>query len=298
MPFELPRNLVACVEREGSIDRRSWVASLPSTVARLCALWELSVASPYQPGGDNAWVAPARTSGGERAVLKVGWTHDEARDEAAGLRVWAGRGAVRLLAEQVAGDTTALLLERCEPGTTLHRRSEVEQDAVVAELLAQLWSAPIDGDFRSLESMCVQWAGEHAAATGGGITGRAADPLDPGLVRMGLELFRTLPTTTDRTCLLTTDLHAGNVLAAQRKPWLVIDPKPYVGDPTYDLLQHMLNCRARLVDDPAALARRLADLAGVDSDRLLRWLFARCALESLTQPDLAGVARQLAGRVG
>jgi streptomycin 6-kinase len=30
--------------------------------------------------------------------------------------------------------------------------------------------------------------------------------------------------------LLATDLHAGNVLRAQRQPWLVIDPKPFVGD--------------------------------------------------------------------
>ncbi|MHB1836702.1 MAG: aminoglycoside phosphotransferase family protein [Solirubrobacteraceae bacterium] len=31
-----------------------------------------------------------------------------------------------------------------------------------------------------------------------------------------------------------TDLHAENVLCSQREPWLVIDPKPYVGDPAYE----------------------------------------------------------------
>ena len=46
-----------------------------------------------------------------------------------------------------------------------------------------------------------------------------------------MELFTSLPGTADRRVLLCTDLHAGNVLAAQRRPWLVIDPKPYVGDP-------------------------------------------------------------------
>jgi streptomycin 6-kinase len=30
------------------------------------------------------------------------------------------------------------------------------------------------------------------------------------------------------------DLHAGNVLATQREPWLVIDPKPFIGDPAFD----------------------------------------------------------------
>ncbi len=65
--------------------------------------------------------------------------------------------------------------------------------------------------------------------------------------------------------LLCTDLHAGNVLAAQRAPWLIIDPKPYIGDPAYDVLQHMLNCEDRLAADPAGLANRMADLAGVGS---------------------------------
>jgi hypothetical protein len=50
--------------------------------------------------------------------------------------------------------------------------------------------------------------------------------------------------------LLCTDLHGDNILAAQRELWLVIDPKPYVGDPAYDLLQHMLNCEDRLAAAP------------------------------------------------
>jgi streptomycin 6-kinase len=46
------------------------------------------------------------------------------------------------------------------------------------------------------------------------------------------------------TMVLATDLLAGNVLRAQRQPWLVIDPKPFVGDSAYDATQHLLNCRA------------------------------------------------------
>ncbi|MGH3871368.1 MAG: DUF222 domain-containing protein [Pseudonocardiaceae bacterium] len=84
-------------------------------------------------------------------------------------------------------------------------------------------------------------------------------------------------------------LHAGNVLAVQREPWLVIDPKPYVGDPAYDPLQHLLNC-ARLAADLAGLARRMADLLGLDSHRMISWLFARCVQESLDYPALRDVA--------
>lgn len=93
--------------------------------------------------------------------------------------------------------------------------------------------------------------------------------LDPGMAREGLTLFRSLPLDAEREVLLCTDLHAGNILAAEREPWLLIDPKPYVGDPTYDALQHMLNCDRRLYDDPRGLTRRLANLLDLDADRLL-----------------------------
>jgi streptomycin 6-kinase len=91
-------------------------------------------------------------------------------------------------------------------------------------------------------------------------------------------------------------LHAENVLAAEREPWLVIDPKPYVGDPTYDALQHLLNCDERLQSDPQGLANRMADLLGLDPDRLVLWLFARCIIESPHSPWLAAVARRIAPR--
>jgi streptomycin 6-kinase len=93
---------------------------------------------------------------------------------------------------------------------------------------------------------------------------------------------------------LCTDLHAGNVLAAEREPWLAIDPKPYVGDPTYDALQHLLNCEERLRADPRELARRMAGLLDLDAERLLLWLFARCVQESASWPPLLEVARGIA----
>jgi len=109
-----------------------------------------------------------------------------------------------------------------------------------------------------------------------------------------MELLRRLPATAGRQVLLCTDLHAGNVLAAQREPWLVIDPKPYVGDPTYDGLQHMLNCEERLRADPRGFAERMAQLLDLDADRVTMWLFARCVQESIDQPHLREVAASLA----
>jgi streptomycin 6-kinase len=113
---------------------------------------------------------------------------------------------------------------------------------------------------------------------------------------MGWERRSPAAATAGTSVLLCTDLQDDNILAAQRAPWLVIDPKPYVGDPAYDVLQHMLNCEERLTADPAGLADRMASLAGQDAGRVRRWLFARCVQESIGAPLTCAAARRLAPR--
>jgi streptomycin 6-kinase len=286
----LPRNLIEAAQSEG---RQTWLTTvLPAVVAQARERWSLRISEPFQPGGQTAWVAPARDAAGADLVLKVGWPHPEAAHEADGLRAWAGHGAVKLHAAYDSGAAHALLMERCRPGTELSGRPEPEQDTVIAALLRRLWIRPPDHHpFASLAQMCQRWADQFERRVA---VGRAPAPdLDPGLVRAGLALFRELPAGADTQVLLCTDLHAGNVLAAAREPWLVIDPKPHVGDPAYDPLQHMLNCDQRLHADPRGLARRLAALLDLDPDRMLSWLFARCVLESADWPALAHVARAI-----
>ena len=168
-----------------------------------------------------------------------------------------------------------MLLEACIPGTSLHALAESEQDVVLATLLRRLWRDPppeSDGSsFRSLASMLAHWAAETRAQ-------EDAWP-DPGLVRAGLALFEELTTTTEHRVVLFTDLHAGNVLRAQRAPWLAIDPKPFVGDAAYDATQHLINCAERMRDAPHATIDRYADLLGVSRERVRRWMFARAAAE-------------------
>lgn len=287
----MPVNLADAAVRDG---RQDWLARLPDLVRQLASAWHLDVAAPYQPGGMTAWVAPVTDPAGRPLVLKVGWRHPEAEHEGLGLRAWAGRGTVLLHNEHQAGDTFALLLERCVPGDALSGRPEPEQDAVITGLLRRLWlaephgQAPAGWSFRPLTEMCEQWADGFEPRLA---AGRVA--LDPGLARAGVSLFRELPRSAASQVLLCTDLHAANVLRAERAPWLVIDPKPYVGDPAYDPLQHMLNCYERLRADPRGLAATMAGLLDLDGRRVLAWLFARCVIESPQWPGLADVARQI-----
>ena len=285
----LPALLAERVAADADPVRLCWLDRLPGIVADFAQRWELDLGDPFQPGGQCSWVAPARAPTGERLVLKIGWLHPEATHEAQGLRFWGGNGAVRLYADELLADSVALLLERCEPGTQLASLPEPDQDDVLCGILRRLWRAPLAGqEFPSLAAMCHQWAAEFETAN-------AARPvaLDPGIVRAGMELFRLLPASADCQVLLATDLHAQNILASEREPWLAIDPKPHVGDPAYDALQHMINCE-RLIANPVGLARRLADLLQLDAQRLKLWLFARCVQGLPERAQLASVAVRLA----
>jgi streptomycin 6-kinase len=284
----VPSNLRASVSEEPW--RREWLKRLPGQLHRVAARWSLTLGAPYQPGGRCAWVAPARDAAGDELVLKLGWRHYEAEQEADGLRAWNGNGSVLVYAADAWDDCSALLLERCRPGALLGAIApEPEQDLVIAALLKRLWDAPVETSrFRPLQSMCDAWAASFER--------RAAErplALDPGLARAGIELLRALPASAGHEALLATDLHAENVLAAEREPWLMIDPKPYFGDVAYDVLQHMLNCE-RLTCDPGGLARRLAELLELDPRRVVQWLYARCVEASLDAPALARVASELA----
>jgi len=267
----IPNSLAASCR--GSPERTAWLGGLPDLVNDLRRRWSLTLGAPFDgPEVSAAWVAPANRANGTPAVLKVLMPHMEADHEIDGLRFWNGDPTVRLLeADDPLG---AMLLERCEPGTWLRKRPEPEQDVVIAGLLRRMWRVPTEPHpFQPLAEMIDLWVEESKE-------NEARWP-EAGLVREGLRMFEELVQGPEAGhVLLATDLHAGNVLRAQREPWLVIDPKPFVGDPAYDATQHLLNGEERLMNAPFATIERFADLLQVDAERVRLWLFARTAAEN------------------
>jgi streptomycin 6-kinase len=269
--MKIPQQLVVnCQKRP---ETEAWMSRLPFLLRQQEVRWSLRVGEPFDHAGSCSWVAPAIRANGESAVLKLAMPHMEGQDEVSGLRFWKGNGTVKLLEADL--ESGAMLLERCLPGTTLHSESETKQDEVVANLLRRIWShtrSPSDlPGFRLLSLMVELWSGETIAQ-------RHLWP-DAELVNEGLRVFKELARPSSTDVLLATDLHAGNVLRSQREPWLVIDPKPFVGDRAYDPVQHLMNCETRLHHNPIELVRRVADLAEVDEARLRLWTFARAAAD-------------------
>jgi len=147
------------------------------------------------------------------AVLKVGYPHRESEHEPDALERWGGDGAVLLLARDDV--RSAMLLERCEPGSFLSGAPDALD--VLAGLLPRLWKSA-EG-FTPLEEEAAFWVEEvqrHVA--------------DRRLTEAALHYIRELAPTQGEQVLVHQDLHGENVLAAQREPWLVIDPKPLTGE--------------------------------------------------------------------
>jgi streptomycin 6-kinase len=266
----IPRSLAENCRR--SPGGTAWLERLPEVVDDLRRRWSLELGPPFDgPEGGAAWVAPVVRADRTKAVLKVPLPHMEADREIDGLRFWNGDPTVLLLEADEA--ERAMLLELCEPGTWLRELPEPEQDVVIAGLLRRMWRVPAEPHpFRPLSDMIAVWVEETLA--------NEATWFDPGLVREGLRTFEELSRAPGDHVLLATDLHAGNVLAAEREPWLVIDAMPFVGDPAYDATQHLRNCQERMLNAPTATIERFADLLEVDAERVRRWMYARAAAEN------------------
>lgn len=287
MKLEIPDLLVS--HCRNAPERMAWLERLPETIRMVRRRWRLTLSAPFEGAeGSCSWVAPATLEDGMSAVLKIGMPHMESEHEIAGLRFWDGDPTVRLI--EADEDLGAMLLERGEPGTLLRALPEHEQDEVIARLMRRLWRRPANPNpFRSLSEMTSKWRDETLADAG--------KWPDPAIVRKGLSLFDDLSQSAPEEALLATDLHAGNVVRAQRERWLVIDPKPFLGDTAYDATQHLFNCVERLQSDPHGLIRRMTTLLSVDAERLRLWTFARAAAEprdEWTVDPRTALARMLA----
>jgi streptomycin 6-kinase len=264
-------------------------------ISSLLERWELTPAGPPFAGGTAGTVVPVVRADGTEAVLKVTSPHHrEAREEAAGLRLWAGRGAVLLYEEDRS--LWALLIERCRPG------SPVVEVADAAAVLNELWSVPVPdpSPFETVADVCREWAGllrwRMAALR---------PPFDAGLVALGASLLESLPASASRSVVVHGDFNPGNVLSASRRPWLAIDAKPMVGDPGYDPMPLLVQLGPGSTLVPRY--EEFASLVGEPVERLYAWSVARLVESSLwhvSRHELSegdgnfGLARRFAALAG
>lgn len=256
---------------EGRPSWDDWLARAPRLSDELIQQWRLRVdGSPMS--GNCAMVVPVRTEDDRAAVLKITWPHWEAETEHLALRAWQGDGAVELW--RADPRRFALLVERARPDRDLHALDVLEACEVVARLYGRLHRPPLPQP-RRLSELCQEWSDRLPPLAESNLISRRFVSQADRLLRD----FAVDPQTD--SALIHTDLHFFNVLAAEREPWLVIDPKPLSGDPAYEVAPLLWNRweEAMSADSPReALLDRLytvVDVAGLDEDRVRDWVVVR-----------------------
>ena len=243
----------------------AWLDALPGLVESCAERWSLDLGDPWTNSVASLTMAARR--GGERLVLKIQFPDREGRHEAEALRRWNGDGAVRLVDNDP--DVRALLLERCEPGTPLSAEEpDVALDVVIG-LLPRLW-IPAGAPFRPLAEegadLTVELL-EHWQRTG--------RTVDERLIRAAIEAFDYLAATQGEQVLVSQDMHADNVLSADREPWLAIDPKPLAGEREFGVAAIVRG--HELGHSRQAIVRRLDRVSGelgLDRERVRLWTMA------------------------
>jgi streptomycin 6-kinase len=254
------------IEREGE-PGAAWIAELPYTVGELLGRWGCVPDGEVMHGGVGV-IVPVRQQAEESAVLKVSFPHPGNVHEPDAFAAWCGRGAVLL--HERDDERFAMLLERAWTSNLAEVEDGDEVMAVAGQISHRL-AAPAPPGLPRLREQADTWEDQLR---------KDAQELPHTLSRYVLdatvatvrELGRIQPDT-----LIHGDLHARNILRANREPWLAVDPKGYAGDPAYDggtLLKARALTLLEADDLSKAVHRSLdvfAEAAELDRERVQRW---------------------------
>ncbi|WP_405584611.1 aminoglycoside phosphotransferase family protein [Streptomyces sp. NBC_01092] len=273
--IDIPDELIAQHVRYDGEAGRAYVASLAERATRFLEHWRLSLDGPTMYGR-CALVLPVLRADGTRAVLKLQDVDEETVGEPVALRAWGGDGAVRLL--QTDDETGTLLLERLDPDRLLADLPDSrEATLIVARLLAHLTTTAAPPDLRRLGDIAAAMLERTPAALE-----LLPDP-DPDTRRLITDCAAAVREVADAPGdrLLHWDLHFENVLAADRAPWLAIDPKPLAGDPGFDLFPALWNRFD--ADEVVWRFDAMTEVLGLDRARARAWTLGRVLQNSLWQ---------------
>ncbi|MDX3750822.1 aminoglycoside phosphotransferase family protein [Streptomyces sp. AK08-02] len=269
--IHVPDELAATQLKYNGEAGHAFITALPGRAADFLDRWNLRLDGP-SVHGVTALVLPVLQPDDTPAVLKLQLLDDESEGEPTALRHWNGNHAVRLLDHDT--DTGTMLLERLDQTRMLsHHPDAHEATLIIAGLLTHLTAEPAPPGIRRLDDIARHMLDQAPQAL-------TRTPYGPGrtlVADCAAALREVAPEPGDR--LLHWDLHDENVLAADRAPWLAIDPKPLAGDPGFDLWPAINN----RFDPDDVLWRfdALTDTLSLDREQSRAWTLARVLQNAL-----------------
>jgi streptomycin 6-kinase len=263
VPEEFARSTT---QREGE-SGAAWLARLPFLVDELVERWACVPDGEVLHGGVGV-IIPVRRQAEGAAVLKVSFPHPGNVHEPDAFAKWRGRGAVLL--HERDDKRFAMLLERAQT-STLAEVEDGDEVMTVAGRISRRLAVSAPPGLPRLGDQADDWE-EQLRKDARELAHPLSRPVLDATVATIRELGRAQPDT-----LIHGDLHARNILRADREPWLAVDPKGYVGDPAYDggtLLKTRALTLLEADDLRKAVHRALdifAEAAELDRERVQRW---------------------------
>ena len=202
----------------------AWLAELPGIVDELLDRWGCVPDGEVMHGGVGV-IVPVRRRAEGTAVLKVSFPHPGNVHEPDAFAAWGGRGAVLLYERD--DERFAMLLERVRT-STLAEVHDGDEVVTVAGRISRRLAIPAPPGLPRLREQADAWE-EQLRKDAEELTHTLSPHVVDAAVATVRELGRVQPDT-----LIHGDLHARNILRADREPWLAVDPKGYAGDPAYD----------------------------------------------------------------
>lgn len=259
----------------------AWLVNLTHFIRYAEQAYNLSNIQPL-PNLSFNYTTSATQSDGKTIIVKFCMPGPEADNEIDALNFMRGEGIIKLI--NYDRNQGILLLEECFPGKTLANVvSEREATRIAANVIINIQKSISDelkfpstlDWFRRLESDI-----------------KCPPGFDSKNIEKAKRIAVELHNQAKKTVLLHGDLHHFNMLSAQRKPWLAIDPKGVVGPPEYECGAFLRNPIPQIATMPnlkKIMADRIdifAEVLGFDRQTIIGWGYSQAILAGVWCIDM------------
>lgn len=246
-----------------------WIRSLPIIVEKLSDYWSLTNIVPANNMNWN-YVAYAIQKNHDHVVLKISCDQTMIESEYCALKHFDGHGAIKLIDHH--SECQAILLEQAIPGSTLKENYLIDVEKTITSY------AQVVKPIASRKSPSSTYI--HMSTWCEAIDKIQDERIDDYFVNKAKYLKSKLLDSVKYEYLCHGDLHLENIIL-NKNEWLAIDPKGIIGEMAFEAAAFDLLDNDELKDSSTIESKiisrvnQLSIALGIDSSRLLSWIFLR-----------------------
>ncbi|WP_409276074.1 aminoglycoside phosphotransferase family protein [Neobacillus sp. SCS-31] len=250
--LDLPGDFIRKITGAFGEAGKKWLEGLEGQIRHYAEKWNLAIEAPV-PNLSYNYVTKVKDINGTPVILKLGVANGEFKNEVRAVKAYNGNSFVQLLAED--SENGAMLLERILPGGNL---STLEDEERVTREYINVWRKirtpiPLGGDFPSIKD----WASGLDRYKEMFLDDEEP-PIPFEAIDTAAAFFKELAQLGEEQ-LLHGDLHHENILYAEGRGWVAIDPKGVIGHPYFDIISFLVNY-VNEKPDPNGLLKLRIDL--------------------------------------